>query len=154
MKKTLFTIVLLTLAFSISCSALAAEPYFNEIQDIESVEIGIDENNDDITPLAVLTLNFSYLAADKCAYSAETYYVSNENSMIVINSATWGPPSQTIGVGWYNVKTGQSYYATFPSGSIVNFNITSVGVPDGDYKIVVKNCGTTHISGSMQYRVT
>ena len=96
---------------------------------------------------------FSNLAAGSRKLSSEVYYIEDEDAMLKISSATWDPASQNIWIGWYNVDTGVEYYVEYTGGDISSRRINSNGVPDGDYKIFVKNVGTRAVTGALQYSV-
>lgn len=155
MKKIISMLMVLIMICSMACSACATEVVDNGDGPWEVVEIEPGGNDDDpVMPIAALSLSFSNLASRGVVYSADEYYVENEDSKIRINTATWQSANQDIGIGWYNVDTHYLYYASYSGGSLVNQRVTSQGLPDGDYKVIIINLGTKPITGTMQYTVS
>lgn len=144
MKKLLAMLLALMMICSLSVTAFAAE-------EISDEPISITE--DGVAPASVLSISFSNLAAGSRKLSSEVYYIEDEDAMLKISSATWAPASQNIWIGWYNVDTGVEYYVEYSGGDVSSRRINSNGVPDGDYKIFVKNVGTRAVTGALQYSV-
>lgn len=147
MKKLLGLLLSLVMVFTLSSTAFAAG----------SVPLAPDPvgttSDSEISPYAVLTLSFSNLSAGIRKTSSETHYIEDEDALLTINSATWSLASQKVWIGWYNVDTGVEYYVEYSGGDISNSRINSKDVPDGDYRIFVKNVGTSSITGALQYEV-
>lgn len=144
MKKALSVFLVLAMIFSFSCTAFAVE----EVESAPSAEETV------ITPRSSLSLSFTSLGKNARRTSSETYYISDEDAMLTINSCTWSPSSQDVKIGWYNVDTGATYTVTYDGGEIDSKRINSKGVPDGDYKICIINAGSKSITGALQYEVS
>lgn len=99
------------------------------------------------------TLSFTSLQTNSKKLSSETYYISNEDAMLTINSCTWSPSSQDVKIGWYNVDNKVTYTVTYDGGDISSKKINSSGVPNGDYKVCIINAGSKSITGALQYEV-
>ena len=143
MKKMLSVLLALAMVFSLSCTAFAVE----EVEYEPSTEEAI------ITPRSSLSLSFVALQTNSKELSSETYYISNEDAMLTINSCTWNPSSQDVKIGWYNVDNKITYTVTYGGGDISSKKINSSGVPDGDYKVCIINAGSKSITGALQYEV-
>lgn len=155
MRKIISMIMVLIMISSMACSACATEVVDNEEGSWKVVEIEPGGADDDpVMPIAALSLTFTNLESRGVVYSADEYYVKNEDSKIRINTATWASANQDIGIGWYNVDTHYLYYASYSGGSLVNQRVNSQGIPDGDYKVIIINLGTKPITGTMQYTVS
>ncbi|MBQ8813012.1 MAG: hypothetical protein IJZ85_00745 [Lachnospiraceae bacterium] len=148
-KRLLGWALVLALVFSTSTAQAAVmvedgDTFFT----VESV------GNQEISPLAVTALTLDGLKSGGYKYSSSTYYVSGEDSYIQIQQLTWWEPVNDIVVGWYNTQTHKYYGLAYSGGNISNRTISSEGVPDGMYKIYVKNAGSDTLqSGTLQYSV-
>ena len=149
--KRLLCVVLITIC-AMAFWACAAEAADTGDGSLESVEV--EPDGSDVMPIAALSLSFSDLASRGVVYSADEYNVAHVEPTIRIHSATWASANQDIGIGWYNVDTQHLYYASFSGGSLVNKRVTSQGLPDGGYKVIIINLGTKPITGAMQYTVS
>lgn len=145
MKKIFTRFLLLLLIFALTVPASAVTLITDE---------PVPGAEDDVAPRAYLSISFSNLATGSMVLSSETYHISDEDAKLRINTATWSPAASNIWIGWYNVVTGQIYYVEYSDGSISGDRINSRGVPDGDYKILIKNLGPLPITGALQYSVT
>ena len=87
--------------------------------------------------------SFSFqLAANEMKQSSETYNIQDEDATLTITSMTWDFGAQELLVGWYNIDTGVDYFVRFTGGEVSDFDISSYRLPDGDYRVYVKNNGT------------
>lgn len=140
MKKMLSVLLALVMVFSLSCTAFAADEVEYEPSAEETV----------ITPRSSLSLSFTSLRPGARKTSSETYYISDENATLIINSCTWSPSSQDVKIGWYNVDTGKVHYVLYEGGEISDERINSKDIPDGDYKVCVVNAGSKSITGALK----
>lgn len=154
--KRFFSSVLL-LAFAICLFATPASAADISSDDPIEKPISIDtvviDSEADIMPLSNTGFSFT-LSAGSIKKSAETYYIYEDQGLLKISSLTWTPTGQSVCVGYYNVDTQQTYTVTYSGGTVTNRNITTKGVPDGEYYIMVQNLGTTSVSGSINYSMT
>lgn len=151
MKKRIGS-CLMALAMVLSCTtvAFAASRTQDPISTPDTTEVVTSDA--EVVPLSDLSFSFA-LDKGKYAYSNEIYNVKDENCKLHIISATWSLGSNAVWVGYYNVDTKKDYGVRYEGGSISNENITSEGLPDGSYRIIVKNLGPSRITGTIQYSV-
>lgn len=148
MNRTIRFFLLLAMVFTMSCPAFAAEKATSSMMAAQSIT-----NDPGIVPLSDLSFSFNDLAKGSYAYSSEIYNIKNENSALHILSATWSLASNAVWIGYYNIDTKKDYGVRYEDGSIYNRTITSDGLPNGSYRIIVKNLGPRSISGSIKYYV-
>lgn len=99
--------------------------------------------------------SFSFkLAANEMKQSSETYNIQDEDATLTITSMTWDFGAQELLVGWYNIDTGVDYFVRFTGGEVSDFDISSYRLPDGDYRVYVKNNGTRAVTGTIRYNVS
>ena len=99
--------------------------------------------------------SFSFqLAANEMKQSSETYNIQDEDATLTITSMTWDFGAQELLVGWYNIDTGVDYFGRFTGGEVSDFDISSYRLPDGDYRVYVKNNGTRAVTGTIRYNVS
>ena len=156
MKKFVCLVMALILTLSLPCNAFAAETSAALAQPVfsgEYVELSDRPYEGTIIPRATLTLTISNLQPNWVVLSDETYYISDDSSMINITSSTWSPASCNISVGWYSYETTKMYRVTYSGGSTGARSITSEGVPAGNYKVFVLNRGNQNVTGAVQYYV-
>lgn len=137
MKKITSAFLAVVMLVSLCVSAVAVE----------------DTEETTVTPRSTMSLSFSDLQPNEIALSSQFHSVSDHDALLEIISCTWGPASQAVRIGWYNVDTGELYSVRYTGGSVQDERINSNTVPDGDYKICIKNVGTKAITGAMNYRV-
>lgn len=137
MKKITSAFLAVVMLVSLCVSAVAVE----------------DTEETAVTPRSTTSITFSDLQPNKIALSSQIYSVSDHDALLEISSCTWALASQAVRIGWYNVDTGELYSVRYTGGSVQDERINSNTVPDGDYKICIKNVGTKAITGAMNYRV-
>lgn len=146
----------LVLAFALvmSCLAISAMAAFAVEEEPTATPDTpeIIEYDDEIIPLSDLSFSFK-LDKEEYAYSNEIYNVKDHNCKLHVISATWSLGSNAVWVGFYNVDTKQDYGVRYEGGSIHDKYLTSKNLPDGSYKIIVKNLGPSSITGAIQYSV-
>ena len=142
-----FLMALITM-LSCTTAAFAANAATSDMMAAQSIT-----NDPGIVPLSDLSFSFNNLAKGSYAYSSEIYNIKNENSALHILSATWSLASNAVWIGYYNIDTKKDYGVRYEDGSIYNRTITSDGLPNGSYRIIVKNLGPRSISGSIKYYV-
>ena len=99
--------------------------------------------------------SFSFqLAENEMKQSSETYNIQDEDATLTITSMTWDFGAQELLVGWYNIDTGVDYFVRFTGGEVSDFDISSYHLPDGDYRVYVKNNGTRAVTGTIRYNVS
>lgn len=156
MKLKRFLSFVLSLAFAIclfATPANAADISSNPTEKPIDIDTLVIDSEAGIMPLSNTGFSFS-LSAGSIQKSAETYYIYENEGLLKISSLTWTPTGQSVSVGYYNVDTRKIYTVTYSGGTVTNNNITTKGVPDGEYYIMVKNLGTTSVSGSINYSMT
>ena len=151
MKKLLCMFFVLLLCFSFPFSAMACEPSEDDPVNIITIDPAT-EADDLIQPYATLSFSFN-LTPGNYKTSSEVYYVSNSDAVLIITSCTWDNASEALGIGWYNIETGLIHYVRYTGGAAIG-NISTSGVPDGEYKIVVLNLGDRDVTGAIRYRVS
>lgn len=142
-----FLMALLTM-FSCTTTAFAASAATPDMVTTQHIT-----DDPGIMPLSDLSFSFNGLAKGSYAYSSEIYNIKNENSALHILSATWSLASNAVWIGYYNIDTKKDYGVRYEDGSIYKKTINSKGLPNGSYRIIVKNLGPGSISGSIKYYV-
>jgi len=156
MKLKQFFATTLLLAFAtclFATPASAANASSNPTAELISADTIVQDSESGIMPLSNTGFSFS-LAAGRIQKSAETYYIYEGEGLLEISSLTWTPTGQSVSVGYFNVDTNMTYTVTYYGGTVSNNSITTNGVPDGEYYIMVKNLGTKSISGSINYSMS
>ena len=150
MKKMLSMLLALTMVLSVPFAASAAA----QTQEPRTPEVEIltgDPVDTGITPYTQ-TLQFN-LKPGEYTLSKDEHYIEGEDTLLVINSATWDPPTENIRIGFRDVKTGTGYYLAFTGGKVTGETMNSNGIPNGRYQIYVKNMGEETVIGALNYDV-
>ena len=141
-KKLIAGILSFALVFSMAGCVFASDSH----------EPSASSSGVEIVPFDA-TQGFSFLLdPTETAYSADTYYIENEDAMLKIESCTWQPASQTIWIGFYS-KVDRMFYHITRVGGNASGSMNSNGRPNGDYYVIVKNMGSQPITGAIQYSV-
>lgn len=137
---------------TVSLEQFAAAPETEATVSLEQFTAA-PETETAVAPRSTMSLSFSDLQPNEIALSSQFHSVSDHDALLEIISCTWALASQAVRIGWYNVDTGELYSVRYTGGSVQDERINSNTVPDGDYKICIKNVGTKAITGAMNYRV-
>ena len=142
MKKILCLAFAIVVLLSLSIPAFAAE---------NGLKFSSSKNS--IHPRGVLSLAGT-LVANSWIMSDDIYYVHDGNMTIHISSCTWSPSSQEIEIGLFNVDTRKHITVTLSGGETGSANVTTNGVPAGDYSVSILNNGPKEVTVAMSYSVT
>lgn len=141
MKKLLLLSLSFVLLFTLSCTAHASLAEFNDSY--------LDTS---LVQPRKLSTSINLEAGGEQSWGGP-YYINNENITLKISSCTWSPPSQEIFIGYLNTSTNIAYGKTYSHGEITGQALSTEGVPNGEYKLYIKNKGTKSITGAINYSV-
>ena len=110
-----------------------------------------------LTSLRSLANLFNFqLSAESYVTSSESYPITNQDYVLKVRKPSWSPRSHMLKIGFINAQSGTKYAIDIDLHDINDntiININSVGLPAGNYYVLIYNTGTATISGSIQYWV-
>lgn len=149
MKKRIWAVLAaLALAATASVSAAAITPDSESVSLYTGNVIIETENESTIMPRAGFTISSSRLTAESTTKSVSTYYIEEGEDSLEY-SMNWSPTGQDVKIGFKNKESGTLYLTSAKSGGSASGTVSTVGVPDGEYYVVVFACSDNTASVSV-----
>ncbi len=125
-------------------NASKANPPFS-FEKIEQVYLYTGDASDKVdneTELDVsdgFSVNNASLSAGEYVRSQNIYSIENEENCLIY-SMTWAPTGQSVRIGYMSVENDSMYLNDAVEGGSASGTVSTVGVPDGEYYVVVFAC--------------